>query len=127
MGISAVAGMLLIWLLQRRYIVRRYEKDTELSRLKFFANPTFKMFDGFFRGPTFAGLYTMHLFLIWALPDGMRARLPTCSDVSDKHAVLQHFSRGERVLSVVSGLLVSIALVSLVVVAVLTVVFKVSG
>jgi hypothetical protein len=125
MGISTVVAMLLTWLVQRRYIVRRYEKETELSKLKCFANPTLDMFEGFFRNPTFAGIYTLHLFLIWALPDGVRMRMPALSDVRDRATVLRHFTRGELVLSVVVGLIFTLAGTAVVAVAILTVGFKI--
>jgi hypothetical protein len=85
-----------IWLLyQRRYIVRRYEVETNLHAMKSCQLPHYV----FFRGVDYimALNYSGHLFLVVALSDKILHKLPGFSDLRTKQDVLQFFSRKELV------------------------------
>jgi hypothetical protein len=110
MAVAIILSWLLIFFVQRRYIMRRYEEETQLSKLVFFSNPVFDSFSGAFFRHLFAGFYTLHLFSVWLMPDALRRRVPTYRDVTDRDQVLRHFSTGELVLSVVIGFMVSLGM-----------------
>jgi hypothetical protein len=115
-----IAAVILIVLVQKQYIVRRYT-EAHLTGLRYFTNPVLKMFDTFWLRHAIPGFYTGHLFLVWALPDWIRLKLRGMSDLKDRQLVLRHFSRAEVVLSVLIGL----GLMVLFAVAVMTVIHDV--
>lgn len=110
MAVCIILSWLLIFFVQRRYIMKRYEEETQLSKLVFFSNPVFDSFSGRFYRHLFAGFYTLHLFTVWLMPDSLRRRVPTYRDVTDREQVLRHFGTGELVLSVAIGFMVSIGM-----------------
>src|SRR5256885_1352273 len=59
---------LTILLFQRRYIIRRYEEETPLSRLRFFQNPLLLTFKPSLQRSLKRGIYTMHVFMARVLP-----------------------------------------------------------
>jgi hypothetical protein len=128
MAVSLLLSWLLIFFVQRRYIMKRYEEETELSKLVFFSNPIFdSFFSGAFFRHLFAGFYTLHLFTVWLMPDSLRRRLPTYRDVADRDQVLRHFSKGELVLSVVIGFMMLVGMTMVCVLLVAKVGLKLVG
>lgn len=100
----AALGLFLFWLclliFQRRYIIRRYEEETALSKLRFFENPLLTYFKPSLQRSVKNTLYTGHVFLARALPDSWLKRLRSFSDVTDRNEILRHFSRGEVAIAV---------------------------
>lgn len=94
---------LMVWLFQRRYIIRRYEEETALSKLQAFQNPLLRTISPGMLTGIKRFVYTMHVFTAWLLPNRWRKRLRSFSDVTDRNQILQHFSRGEVAVAVAAS------------------------
>ena len=94
---------LTILLFQRRYIIRRYEEETPLSRLRFFQNPLLLTFKPSLQRSLKRGIYTMHVFMARVLPSPWLKRLRSFSDVGERDEILRYFSRSEVAIAVVAG------------------------
>jgi hypothetical protein len=97
-----------IWLFyQRRYIVRRYEVDSNLHEMKSCQLPHYV----FVRGIDYimALNYSGHLFLVCVLSHSILHKLPGFSDLGTKQDVLRFFSKKAMIATVVmvaSGLVI---------------------
>lgn len=118
-GYGGVLVALLAYLLihtSQRYIVRRYEEETSLSKLHFFSYATWLgMFTPGMQKSLKRGLYTLHVFMAKVLPDAWMRRLRSFSDVTDRQEILKHFSKGEVALAVVIGAMFVAFMISLVI------------
>lgn len=106
LGVAFSAEILLLafgfltFVVQRRYIVKRYEVETSLVETeKFFeiCRPWIMMFP-----PLKAGCYSMHLLIIMCRSDKSMKRNPYFKDSPSRAEILSHFSKKERVLTAVS-------------------------
>lgn len=102
-GALFVLSWLVVWLVQRKYIIRRYEQETTLSKLVAFQNPMLVAISPAMLTGVKRFVYTVHVFSAWILPDAWRRRLPSFSDVRDRNDILCHFSRWEIAISVVAS------------------------
>lgn len=102
-GVLFVLSWLVVWLVQRSYIIRRYEDETTLSKLVAFQNPMLAAFSPGMLTGVKRFVYTVHVFTAWILPRAWMRRLPSFSDVHDRREILCHFSRVEIAISVVAS------------------------
>ncbi len=90
----------LTFVIQRRYIVKRYEVETNLAeteRLLEICRPWIMMFP-FMR----AGFYSLHLLMIILRSDKAMKRNRYFKDSPSRAEILSHFSKKECVLTAVS-------------------------
>lgn len=94
-----------VLLLAQGYLIKRYEQETTLSRTNFFQNSTMALVLAKTWRLHKIAHYSLHLFLVWELPQALFRRCKSLSDLPDKNYVLRHFSRSELALSIMFGFL----------------------
>ncbi len=93
------------YIIQPKYIIRRYEAETDLSNKKYFQHSAILFAHGYFgkkRG--IAQIYTIHLFALLIIGDKLFSKLISFNDLKSRNDILKHFSIKEKIYTLFSGM-----------------------
>ena len=90
----------LMFVIQRRYIIKRYEVETNLAETEKFFEAYRSLFIMFPSTRTI--LYTTHLYLVILRSDNALRKKYQFKDSPSREVLLSHFSKKERIFTVVT-------------------------
>lgn len=100
MFILVMICLFMIFIVQSRYIVKRYEEETDLGQNKYFKHGIYLNFLPSIFKPVF---YSAHLFAAMILNDRIMKKHPAFIDAPSREEILSYFSRKERILTIISS------------------------